>query len=287
MATSKNSSAARSFNNKTSTTKAPAQSLNNAIPYVDRRSLSDTGFCWKQPFAFHIVGAAMQPIFSDGDTVIIDPAVQPKDGDFVIVGLPDRPLAFCKYVASEGATYRLVATNPSCEPLDPTLPVLGVMTKHHTRADDRKEIEQAILLQASSARCCSDDEDFEPTTQYETPWQIGASQINTDLTVAAQCEFEDDISIDHGESGFFDLLRSAAYWSLREQFVKDAASGDQYAFMKAIWRGDIAGRCSPDRFVPSTPAERRERFRRKVAQDLESRAIGEFRQAKREDDSDD
>jgi hypothetical protein len=84
----------------------------------------------------------------------------------------------------------------------------------------------------------------------------GAYQENTDLAIAAECEAEDDISID-GPDPIFNLTRCPMYWKLRQQFVKDAASGDEHSFLYAIWRAYNAGRLSPERLVPRTPEERR------------------------------
>ncbi|WP_158792448.1 hypothetical protein [Granulicella sp. L60] len=85
----------------------------------------------------------------------------------------------------------------------------------------------------------------------------GAYQENTDLALAAECESENDINID-GPEPIFNLTRCPMYWKLRQQFVKDAASGDEHSFLYAIWRAYNAGRLSPDRLTPRTPAERRE-----------------------------
>jgi hypothetical protein len=124
---------------------------------------------------------------------------------------------------------------------------------------DRKEIERAILLLISSARSSAEDNDT------EDPLLFASSQINTDLTLAAQCEDEGDLSVDDMDQGFFDLFRSPTYWIQREAFVKAAAAGDEYAYMTAIWRGYNAGRVSPDRFIPSNRKEREERAALEVA----------------------
>jgi hypothetical protein len=85
----------------------------------------------------------------------------------------------------------------------------------------------------------------------------GAYQENTDLALAAECESENDINID-GPEPIFNFTRCPMYWKLRQQFVKDAASGDEHSFLYAIWRAYNAGRLSPDRLAPRTPAERQE-----------------------------
>lgn len=86
----------------------------------------------------------------------------------------------------------------------------------------------------------------------EAPLSFASSQIDTDFALAAQLEVEGDLSIDNMDQGFFDLFRSATYWTLRDAFVKAALVGDEYAFMSAVWRGYNAGRVSTDRFVANT-----------------------------------
>ncbi|MDW5266934.1 MULTISPECIES: S24 family peptidase [Acidobacteriaceae] len=157
MAKTKNTSAISASALKTTNKTKTSEIVRNAVPYVEQSKDSATYFCWTEPFAFHILGATMLPNFNVGDTVIIDPYRKPKDGDFVVAGLPGQSLVFRKYACTLGAPYQLLATNPQYAPLDPVLPVVGVMTSHHSKVDDHKEVEHAILSLISSARSSVED----------------------------------------------------------------------------------------------------------------------------------
>jgi len=89
----------------------------------------------------------------------------------------------------------------------------------------------------------------------------GSSQINTDLALAAQCEFEEDIYLE--DENFFDLLRSPMYRNLRQTFMEDAETGDSRALLNVVWRAYNAGLVSPDRLVPDTNEVRSERRMRR------------------------
>lgn len=252
MAKVKNSSTISASELKTTTKTKTFERLSNGVPYAERIKDSGTYFCWSEPFAFHVIGDAMLPQFSDGDTVIIDPHRKPVDDDFVVAGLPGQAIVFRKYACASGTPYQLLATNPQYAPLDPVLPVVGVMTFHHSKVDDRKEVERAIISLISSARSSIEDDDM----RNEDPLLFASSQINTDFTLAAQCEDEGDLSMDDMDQGFFDLFRSPIYWKQREAFVAAAVAGDEYAFMIAVWRGYNAGKVSPDRFIPKMRKKR-------------------------------
>jgi hypothetical protein len=129
--------------------------------------------------------------------------------------------------------------------------------------NNRRDIERSILSLISSARSCADDEPGD-----EDPLLLASSQINTDFVVAAQFERDEYLSIDNMDQGFFDLFRSPTYWKLRETFVEDAARGDEYAFMTAIWRAYNAGRVSPDRFISPSRQQRKKRLAMEVAGDI-------------------
>jgi hypothetical protein len=85
----------------------------------------------------------------------------------------------------------------------------------------------------------------------------GASQVNADLAIVAQCESEEDIF--ETDDVFCDLLRSSEYWKLRQTFIE----GNSYALVAIVWRAYNAGRVSPDRLIPASVEERRTRWMRK------------------------
>lgn len=100
-----------------------------------------------------------------------------------------------------------------------------------------------------------EEEGYKHDEHFGNHFLWGAYQENSDLAKVAECESENDINID-GPDPVYNLTRCPMYWKLRQQFVKDAASGNEHSFLYAIWRAYNAGRISPDRLVPRTPNER-------------------------------
>jgi hypothetical protein len=82
-----------------------------------------------------------------------------------------------------------------------------------------EQIERELLLQISAAtlKCPTDareeygDRDGLPTINHFT-W--GSSQVNTDLTLAAACEFEGDLYEE--DQQFYDLMQSPMYLKLED-----------------------------------------------------------------------
>jgi hypothetical protein len=95
----------------------------------------------------------------------------------------------------------------------------------------------------------------------------GASQVNTDLALAAQCESEGDIYTE--DDTFFDLCASSEYLKLRQTFV-DGALGSRYALSELVWRAYNAGRLSSDRLEPASAYARTERRRREELHNTKS-----------------
>jgi hypothetical protein len=85
---------------------------------------------------------------------------------------------------------------------------------------------------------------------YGNRFTYGAIQANVDFATLAHCELEQVIYFGGPEPNGFDLLTAPMYWQLRNCFVEEAASGDPYAFARAIWRTYHAGRLSPARILP-------------------------------------
>lgn len=94
-------------------------------------------------FALTIRGDSMEPEFRSGDVIIIDPALEPVSGDFVVAQLDsngsslDEPgnVTFKQYRPRGPAAYDLLPLNPDY----PTITVnkhnpghiIGTMTEHH------------------------------------------------------------------------------------------------------------------------------------------------------------
>lgn len=100
-------------------------------------------------FAFRLRGDSMEPTFSEGDIVVIDPTIRPNPGDFVVAQRcdgADIESTFKKYRARgidrDGRTvFELVPLNPDY----PTLysdreqcEVVGVMVEHRRRYRRRR-----------------------------------------------------------------------------------------------------------------------------------------------------
>jgi len=70
----------------------------------------------KRMFALKVSGVSMEPDFKDGDTILIDPARQPENGDYVVVRLKDENAATFKQLVLEGDQKFLKALNPIWTP---------------------------------------------------------------------------------------------------------------------------------------------------------------------------
>jgi SOS-response transcriptional repressor LexA len=90
-------------------------------------------------FALQIRGDSMEPEFREGDRVIVDPALDPLPGDFVVAKLEDEQEAtFKKYRplgAGKAAAIELIALNPDWPALriDRQHPgrIVATMVEHH------------------------------------------------------------------------------------------------------------------------------------------------------------
>lgn len=89
-------------------------------------------------FALRIVGNSMEPKFTAGDVVIIDPAVAPSPGDFVVARNGKQEATFKKYrprgIDAQGNTvFELVPLNddyPTMRSDQEHISILGVMMEH-------------------------------------------------------------------------------------------------------------------------------------------------------------
>lgn len=118
---------------------SPSDSFPRRVPLIEPASVTPNG-SWSvdlkpqswlrieetsspNAMAFRIVGDAMEPEFHAGEIVIVDPSIEPKDGDFVIAAIEEEGqkqggvLTFHQYRTRghyrERLVYDLVPLNPS------------------------------------------------------------------------------------------------------------------------------------------------------------------------------
>lgn len=92
-------------------------------------------------FALAIVGDSMAERFQEGDRIIVDPAVEPRPGDFVVAkrGLDHEATFKQLFVKGHDKRRRLVVELRPLNPAHPVLPmdadhpgeIVGVMVEHH------------------------------------------------------------------------------------------------------------------------------------------------------------
>jgi hypothetical protein len=140
-----------------------------------------------------------------------------------------------KSTASESTS--LESPTPHPVPVDPSL----------LSSEQRMAIAREVLLEFSSAQAndCPTVRGEGPDNTIGNHFVWSSSQINTDLAIAAQCEFEEDIYLE--DEDFFDLYRSPMYWNLRQTFMQDAEKGYSGSLLNVVWRAYKAGLVSPDR----------------------------------------
>jgi SOS-response transcriptional repressor LexA len=89
-------------------------------------------------FALRIKGDSMLPEFREGDVVMIDPAVKPQPGDFVVAKNGENEATFKKYrprgIGAHGVTiFELVPLNedyPSMRSDETPIMIIGTMMEH-------------------------------------------------------------------------------------------------------------------------------------------------------------
>ncbi len=92
----------------------------------------------EQGFALRILGDSMEPRFLEGDLIVVDPAVTPHPGDFVVAKNSENEATFKKYrprgLNDAGVPYfELVPLNPDYPSMRSDfehLVVIGVMVEH-------------------------------------------------------------------------------------------------------------------------------------------------------------
>lgn len=84
-------------------------------------------------FALRVKGDSMEPEFREGDTVIIDPAVAPLPGEFVVAKNGDHEATFKKYRPKANGFFELVPLNqdyPTIDSEHQALQIIGTMIEH-------------------------------------------------------------------------------------------------------------------------------------------------------------
>ncbi|WP_246179329.1 LexA family protein [Pandoraea aquatica] len=92
----------------------------------------------EQAFALEIEGQSMEPEFKEGDRIIIDPAVRPQPGDFVVAKNGCEEATFKKYrprgIGQDGReVFELVPLNvdyPTISSVNEPARIIGVMVEH-------------------------------------------------------------------------------------------------------------------------------------------------------------
>jgi hypothetical protein len=135
-----------------------------------------------------------------------------------------------------------------------------------TTPEQRKEIAREILLEISSYSWPK----AERPDPRASPFLWGATQVNVDLAVAADCEVREDIFLEDGD--FFGLLSSPMYARLIEAFMEDAMQGDSCALLNVVWRAYKAGLASPNRLIPEEIRQERRQQERESKAHREKKA---------------
>ncbi|MFM8330102.1 MAG: LexA family protein [Candidatus Methylumidiphilus sp.] len=63
-------------------------------------------------FALRVQGDSMEPVFPDGSVIIVDPAVEPRHGSYVVVRLDEAEQATFKQLVVDGGARYLKPLNP-------------------------------------------------------------------------------------------------------------------------------------------------------------------------------
>lgn len=95
----------------------------------------------KGTFALEIIGESMLPDFAEGDRIIVDPAIEPLPGDFVVAKNSTDEAMFKKYrprgVGKDGKqVFELVPLNPDYPSHHSDvehITIIGVMVEHRRR----------------------------------------------------------------------------------------------------------------------------------------------------------
>ena len=102
-------------------------------------SLEDAGCEASEPFALRVLGDSMSPEFPDGSIIIIEPANDAQDGNYIIAEVEGEFIF--RQLCVEDGRYLIKALNPGYPTLDitGTKSIKGVITQRAgTRRKHRK-----------------------------------------------------------------------------------------------------------------------------------------------------
>ncbi len=91
------------------------------MPGVAEEWISTTERIGPNAFALYVRGDSMEPEFSDGDIILVDPAEPARPGDYVVVRLEAEAEVTFKQLVIDGPRRYL-------KPLNPRYPILEVTT---------------------------------------------------------------------------------------------------------------------------------------------------------------
>lgn len=84
-------------------------------------------------FALRVKGDSMEPEFKEGDTIIVDPTVEPHPGEFVVAKNGDNEATFKKYREKSGGGFELVPLNTDYSIIDSSqqdVVIIGTVVEH-------------------------------------------------------------------------------------------------------------------------------------------------------------
>jgi hypothetical protein len=144
-----------------------------------------------------------------------------------------------------------------------------------------RKLRRDVLLSITSdyTSTCQSPEDHPDSKDFlvGNHFAWGASQVNTDLAVAAHCESEEDVHLE--DETFFDLCASPEYQKLKQTFMEEAEKDGEDAVMNLVWRAYNAGTYSPERRHPDSREVRQERQRHREKAEVSRRAAKAEREA--------
>jgi SOS-response transcriptional repressor LexA len=87
-----------------------------------------------EPYALRVVGDSMSPEFAEGHVIIVDPALPPQSGSYVVIDYAGET-TFRQYSVDEAGKKFLVALNPAYAviPLEGAYTVRGVVIQRAGR----------------------------------------------------------------------------------------------------------------------------------------------------------
>ncbi|WP_028865059.1 LexA family protein [Psychromonas aquimarina] len=87
--------------------------------------------CSKDTFILKVIGMSMNPVFTEGELVFIDPDVEPTNGKYVVARLDDENEATFKQLIIESGQKFLKAANPDwptkIQPINGNCTIVGVV----------------------------------------------------------------------------------------------------------------------------------------------------------------